>query len=175
MPLPNPLPSRFAAGLAVSVRAVIAHPIVSGGRQRVDAGPLAVRAEVDREAGTLRIVDFPEVSDRVSTKIGTVTASVELRGQPAGSFDGATGHVSVESELHIAPKTMLARDSDVSMVLASDAHVEAGDVAAQGDPLNDGDATLRLVGEGRFRNGTLVGGTFTLVLDCVVESVDPAE
>lgn len=171
MALPDPFPPRFEAVLSVSVRSVIAHPILRGGRQRVDAGPLAVRAQVDREAGTLRIVDFPTVSDRVATMIGKVKASVEIQGQPTGSFDDATGHVAVEADLRIAPKSMLARDSDVTMTLSSDDRIETPEVSAEGDPLDDGDDVLRLVGEGTFRNGTLVGGTFTLVLDCTVESV----
>lgn len=143
-----------------------------GGRQQVDAGPLQARADVDRAAGTLRILDFPTVSDRVATMIGKVSASVEIQGQPTGSFEDASGHVSVGTDLTIAPKSMLARDSEVTMVLSSDASVETPEVSATGDPLNDGDATLRLVGDGRFRSGTLLGGTFTLVLDCVVDSVE---
>ena len=170
--LPNPLPPRFTARLAVSVRSVIQHPILKGGRQRVDAGPLEVRAEVDREAGTVRITEFPTVSDRVATKLGRIQASVELVGQPQGSFDDATGHISVASELHIAPKSMLARDSDVSMTLASDDRVETPEVSAEGDPLDDGDDVLRLVGEGSFRGGTLAGGTFWLVLDGTVTGVE---
>ncbi len=172
MALPSPRPAQFGASLSVSVRAVIAHPILRGGRQRVDAGPLRARAEVDRQAGTLRIVEFPTVSDRVATMIGKVSASVEIQGQPAGSFDDSTGHVSVETELHIAPQTMLARDSDVTMVLSSTGRVETPEVTSDGDPLDDGDETLRLVGQGTFRGGTLSGGTFWLVLDCTVDEID---
>ena len=170
--LPNPLPPRFTARLAVSVRSVIKHPVLKGGRQQVDAGPLQARARVDRQAGTLTITEFPEVSDRVATRLGKIKASVELVGQPQGTFDDATGHVSVESELHIAPKSMLARDSDVTMTLASDDRVKTPEVSAEGDPLDDGDDVVRLVGEGTFRGGTLAGGTFWLVLDCTVESVE---
>ncbi len=170
--LPNPLPPRFTARLAVSVRSVIQHPILKGGRQQVDAGPLEAEAAVDRQAGTVQITDFPTVSDRVATKLGKIKASVELVGQPEGTFDDATGHIAVRSELHIAPKSMLARDSDVTMTLASDDRVETPEVSAEGDPLDDGDDVLRLVGEGSFRGGTLAGGTFWLVLDCMVESVE---
>ena len=171
MSLPDPLPPTFAADLSLTVRAVIAHPVLTGGRQQVDAGPLAARAEVDRAAGTLRITDFPTVTDRVSTKIGRVAASVVLQGQPTGTFDDETGHLSVEADLRIAPKSLLARDSRVTMTLATDDRVDTPEVSAEGDPLDDGDATLRLVGEGTFRGGTLAGGTFWLVLDGTVESV----
>lgn len=177
MPLPNPLPPQFTARLAVTVRAVIEHPILKGGRQSVGApaeGALDARAEVDRGAGTLRITSFPDVSDRVATKIGRVRAVVGLGGQPGGSFHHETGHVSVETTLDVRPKSLLASDSAVTMVLSSNAAVDADGLAAQGDPLNDGDDRLRLVGKGRFEGGTLSGGTMWLVLDCRVESVEPA-
>lgn len=175
MPLPDPLPPQFTAALAVTVRALIKHPILKGGRQSVEApaqGALAARAEVDRQAGTVRITAFPAVSDRVATKLGRVRATVEMDGQPAGSFADATGHVSVEATLDVRPKTLLASASTVTMALSSDAALDADGLAAQGDPLDDGDDRLRLVGSGRFEGGTLSGGTMWLVLDCVVESAE---
>ena len=175
MPLPDPLPPSFAATLAVTVRAAIEHPVLKGGRQLVDApaeGALEARAEVDRQAGTLRITAFPDVSDRVATKLGRIKAAVEMRGQPDGSFNHETGHVSVETTLDVRPKSLLARDSVVTMTLSSDAAVDTDGLAAQGDPLDDGDDRLRLVGSGRFTGGTLAGGTMWLVLDAVVESVE---
>ena len=178
MPLPDPLPPSFTAALAVTVRAVIEHPVLKGGRQSVGApadGALDAAAEVDRGAGTVRITAFPAVSDRVATKLGRITAAVELRGQPGGAFDDATGHVSVETTLDVRPKSLLARDSAVTMTLASDATLDAPGLAAQGDPLDDGDDRLRLVGHGRFEGGTLAGGTMWLVLDCTVESVEAAD
>ena len=176
MALPNPLPPQFTATLAVSVRSVVEHPILRGGRQMITApaeGRLEATARVDRQAGTLQILDFPTVSDRVATMIGKVTASVSLQGDPEGTFDDETGHVAVETDLHVAPKSLLARDSDVTVHLTSEGTVETTEVTATGDPLNDGDATLRLVGQGSFRGGTLAGGTFWLILDCHVESVEP--
>ena len=175
MPLPDPLPPSFAATLAVTVRAVIAHPVLKGGRQSVEApasGTLDATAEVDREAGTLRITAFPPVSDRVATKLGRIKATVELGDEPAGTFDDETGHVSFETTLDVRPKSLLARDSTVTMTLASDASVDTDGLAATGDPLDDGDDRVRLVGEGRFEGGTLAGGTMWLVLDAHVESVD---
>ena len=177
MPLPDPLPPSFSAALAVTVRAVIEHPILKGGRQSVDApaqGTLDARAEVDRRAGTLQITAFPPVSDRVATKLGRVRAVVELGGQPAGTFDDATGHVSFETTLDVRPKSLLASDSTVTMVLSSDAALDVEGLAAKGDPLDDGDDRLRLVGHGRFEGGTLAGGSLWLVLDAHVVSVEPA-
>lgn len=175
MPLPNPLPPQFTATLAVTVRAVIEHPILKGGRQAVDApsqGTLEAHAEVDREAETLQITAFPSVSDRVATKLGRIKAAVEMRGQPSGTFHDATGHVSVEATMDVRPKSLLARDSSVTMTLTSDDALDLPDLAADGDPLDDGDDRLRLVGHGQFEGGTLAGGTMWLVLDAVVESVD---
>ena len=119
------------------MRAVIEHPVLKGGRQSVDApasGTLDASAEVDREAGTLRITGFPPVSDRVATKLGRIKATVELGDEPAGTFDDGTGHVSFETTLDVRPKSLLARDSTVTMTLASDASVDTDGLAATGDP-----------------------------------------
>ncbi len=175
MPLPDPLPPSFSATLAVTVRALIRHPILKGGRQSVEApaeGTLEARAEVDRQAGTLRITAFPSVSDRVATKLGRIRATVELGDEPAGTFADQTGHVSIETTMDVRPKSLLASDSTVMMTLSSDAALDVEGLAAQGDPLDDGDDRVRLVGQGPFKGGTLAGGTMWLVLDCTVESVD---
>ena len=175
MPLPNPLPPRFTAGLAVTVRADIAHPILKGGRQSVAApaeGRLDATVRVDRQAGTLGVVAFPAVADRVETKLGRVRAEVVMRGLPAGTFDSPTGHAAFETTLDVRPDHFLARDSVVALTLSTDDRVEAGDDSVEGDPLDDGDDAVRLVGEGRFRGGTLDGGQITLVLDARVVSVE---
>ena len=174
MALPDPLPTRFTATLGVRVRAVIEHSILKGGRQSFEApaeGRLDARVRVDREAGTVVVVEFPAVSDRVATALGTIRASVAVEGEPEGSFDHGSGHVSVETPLHVSPKSFLARDSRVTLTLSSDARVETDGLAAQGDPLDDGDDTVRLVGEGVFANGSLRDGTIWLSLDGHVESV----
>lgn len=178
MPIPNPLPPRFTATLQASVRAVIAHPILDGDRQLVEAphegeDRLTVRAAVDREAGTLRIVTFPELSDKVDTAIGRVRAVVNVEGEPEGTFADDTGHVRLDAPVHVNPKSLLARDSDVTVALATDGAVRQPELEAEGDPFDDGDKIVRLVGEGTFEGGSLDGGTMWLVIDC--EVVDVAE
>ena len=175
MPLPNPLPPRFEATLRGRVRAVIEHSILDGDRQSFEAprgGDLTIRAEVDREAGTLQITEFPPVEDEVDTAIGTVRAVVTVEGRPEGTFADATGHVAVEAPVHVEPKSLLARDSDATVTLRTDGALGQPDLEAEGDPLDDGDATVRLVGEGTFRGGSLDGGTMWLVIDCEVASVE---
>ena len=179
MPIPNPLPPRFTATLHASVRAVLAHPILDGGRQSVeepDAGddPLVVRVAVDRAAGTVRIVAFPAAEDRVATAIGRVRAVVTVEGQPEGTFHDATGHVEVEAPVHVEPKSLLARDSDVLVSLATTGRIDQPDFAVEGDPLDDGDTTVRLVGSGTFQGGSLDGGTMWLAIDCEIVQVEAA-
>lgn len=176
MPLPDPLPSRFTATLHGRVRAVIAHSILDDDRQRFEApqdgGYLEIRAEVDREAGTLRITEFPPVEDRVGTAIGEVRAVVTVEGEPEGTYGGDDGHVRLDAPVHVEPKSMLASDSDVTVTLSTDGSVRQPDLEADGDPVDDGDATVRLVGEGTFRGGSLDGGTMWLSIDCEIASVE---
>lgn len=176
MPLPNPLPDRFTATLHGRVRAAIAHSILDGGRQSFEApsdgGRLTIRADVDRTGGTLRITEFPAVEDRVGTAIGSVRAVVTVEGEPEGTFADDTGHVRVEAPVHVEPKSILASDSSMRVTLTTDGALRQPDIDAQGDPLDDGDATVRLVGEGTFEGGSLDGGTMWLVIDCEVASVE---
>ena len=176
MPLPNPLPPRFEATLHGRVRAVIAHSILDGDRQSFSAPPdgdrLTIRAEVDREAGTIRITEFPEVEDAVDTAIGSVRAVVTVEGEPEGTFADETGHVEVEAPIHVEPKSFLASDSDAVIALRTDGALDQPDLDAQGDPLDDGDATVRLVGTCTFKGGSLDGGTMWLAVDCEVASVE---
>lgn len=176
MPLPDPLPPRFEATLHGRVRAAIEHSVLDGDRQTFTAPPdgehLTIRAEVDREAGTLRITRFPPVEDRVDTAIGSVRAVVTVEGEPEGTFADATGHVSVEAPVHVEPKSLLASDSDLTVTLRTDGALDQPDLEAQGDPLDDGDRTVRLVGQGTFRGGSLDGGTMWIAVDCELVSVE---
>lgn len=177
MPIPDPLPPQFTATLRARVRALIEHSILDGGRQTVEepaAGgePLVVRVEVDREAGTLRLLEFPPVEDEVGTAIGTVRALVTVGGQPEGAYDGETGHARLDVPVDVDPKSMLARDSAARVALSTEGAVDQPELQATGDPLDAGDSVVRLVGHGTFTGGSLDGGTLWLVVDCEVESVE---
>lgn len=177
MPLPDPLPPQFTATIQARVRALLTHSILDGDRQSVeapsaDAAHLTVRVEVDREAGTLRLVQFPEVEDEVETAIGSVRAVVTVDGRPEGTYDAETGHVRLEVPVEVDPKSMLASDSAARVVLSSDGAIDQPGLKATGDPFNEGDAVVRLVGQGTFEGGSLDGGTLWLVVEGEVASVD---
>jgi hypothetical protein len=178
VPLPDPLPARFEAVLHGRVRAVIAHSLLDGGRQTFEAPsggePLAIRAAVDREAGTLRITEFPAVGDEVDTAVGSVHAVVTVEGEPAGRYHGDDGHVEIDAPIHVEPDSFLASDSDATLALSTSGAVRQPDLDAHGDPVDDGDATVRLVGEGTFRGGSLDGGTMWIAIDCTIDAIEEA-
>lgn len=176
MTVPDPLPPRFTASLRGRIRALLAHSILEGGRQSVaapaeDGAPLSVRVEVDQEAGTLRLLSFPEIEDEVGTAIGDVRAVVSVEGEPAGSYDAPSGHAEVEVPLRFDAKSMFARDSSVRVTLRTDGAVDQPGLQATGDPFEAGDPAVRLVGHGTFEGGSLDGGTLWLVVDGEVEAV----
>ena len=171
MPLPDPLPARAAATLDATVRALIVHDVLDGGRHVMEVPAGAVRVTVDREAGTLRLDAFPEIEDEVQTAIGSVRAVVSVEGMPEGTYDDATGHVEIEVPLHLDAKSVLARDSDAVVTLGSRDTVNEPGLSAAGDPFDAGDPTVRLVGRGTFEGGSLDGGALWLVLDATVSDV----
>ena len=119
MLVPDPLPARATATLDATVRALIVHDVLDGGRHVLEASGLTVRATVDRGAGTLRLDAFPDVEDEVETAVGSVRAVVSIRGTPEGTYDDATGHIEIEVPLHLDAKSFLARDSDAVLTLSS--------------------------------------------------------
>ncbi len=170
------LPPQFSARLDADVYALLAHSILTGDRQLVrepDAGdpPLHFRAALDRDAGTVRLLDFPPVTDEVGTALGHVTATVTIQGDPEGAFDSETGHVRIEVELTIDPKHLLARTSRVRLALSSEATIRQAELEADGVPLTLSDGTVTLVGQGTFEGGTLDGGTFWLAIACAIDDV----
>ena len=174
MPLPDPLPARAAATLDATVRALIVHDVLKGGRHVMEVPSGAVRVTVDREAGTLRLDAFPEIEDEVQTAIGSVRAVVSVEGTPEGTYDDATGHVEIEVPLHLDAKSFLARDSDAVLTLDSRGRLDEPGLSATGDPFDAGDPTVRLVGRGTFEGGSLDGGALWLVLDATVSDVAEA-
>ena len=177
VPLPDPLPARAAATLDATVRALIVHDLLKGGRHILEEpaeGALTVRVTVDRGAGTLRLDAFPEIEDEVQTAIGSVRAVVSVEGTPEGTYDDATGHVEIEVPLHLDAKSFLARDSGAVLTLDSRDTVDEPGLSATGDPFDAGDPTVRLVGRGTFEGGSLDGGALWLVLDATVSDVADA-
>ncbi len=174
--MPADLPPQFSARLDADVYALLEHGILDGDRQLVrepDAGdpPLHFRAALDRDAGTVRLLDFPPVTDDVDTDLGNVSATVSIDGDPEGTYDGGTGHVAIDVELTVDPKHLLARTSRVRLTLSSDAAIREAELEADGDPLTLDDGSVTLVGRGTFEGGTLDGGTLWLAIACAIDDV----
>ncbi len=174
--MPTDLPSQFSARLDADVYALLVHPILDGDRQLVrepDEGddPLLFRAALDREAGTVRLLDFPPVTDHVGTALGEVAATVTIEGDPTGDYDRNTGHVHIEVALTFAPKHLLARKSRVKLALSSEATIREPELEADGDPFTLDDGTLILVGHGTFEGGSLDGGDLWLAISCAIDDV----
>ena len=164
----DPLPARFAAALTATVRCTVEHALLDDGRAEVEETGVAFHAHVDGE--TLRVVGFPEIEAEVGTALGRVRCVVSVRGEPAGDYDAATGHATVDAELSFDPKSLFASTSRVAVTLNTEARL--ADPKAAGNPLDAGDARVVLVGEGTFRGGSLDGGRLGLVLDCRIEAVE---
>ena len=168
--IPDPLPARFTASLVATVRCTVEHALLADGRAEVEEEGVAFEAHVDTEAGTVRVVGFPEIEAEVGTAIGRITTAVRVEGEPEGTYDAETGRVEVEAVLTFDPSSLLARSSDVSVTLRSDARL--ADPKATGDPLEADDTRVVLVGEGLFEGGSVDGGRLGLVLDCRVAAVE---
>ena len=166
--LPDPLPASFTARLVATVRCTVEHAMLDDGRAEVVQTDVAFEAHVD--AGTVRVVGFPEVEAEVGTAVGRVRAVVSVDGEPEGAHDAETGHASVAAALSFDPDSFLARTSRVAMTLQTNARL--ADPRAAGDPLDAGNARVVLVGEGTFDGGSLDGGRLALVLDCRIERVE---
>ena len=171
------LPSRFSARLDADVYALLAHRILDGDNRHLvrkpDEGeaPVLFRATLDREAGTVRLLDFPPLTERVGTDLGKVTATVSVEGEPVGRYDSATGHVEVEVVLTFDPDHALARTSRVTLVLSSNGRIEQPELEATGDALELVEGTLTLTGHGTFESGTLDGGLIWLALACAIDQM----
>lgn len=175
--MPANLPPRFRATLDADVYALLAHRILDGDDRHLveepkDGDPLLVfHAEVDRDAETVRLIDFPPVTDHVGTDLGEVEATVTVDGDPEGYFHPTTGHVEIDVRLTFNPRHMLARTSRVTVALRSDARLEQPELDATGVPFTDSDRTLTLVGHGTFKGGTLDGGDLWLAIACAVDDI----
>ena len=166
--LPDPLPASFTAHLVATVRCTVEHAMLDDGRAEVEQTDVAFEAHVD--AGTVRVVGFPEVEAEVGTAIGRIRAVVTVDGEPEGAHDAETGHAHVAADLAFDPDSFLARTSRVTVTLQTNARL--ADPEAAGDPLDAGNARVVLVGEGTFDGGSLDGGRLGLVLDCRIERVE---
>ena len=175
MRLPDPLPPRFTAGLVATIGCRVEHGLLRGDAAVVEEPDLHFDAEVDVEAGTVRVVGFPEVRDTVATALGDVTTTVSVDGDPEGHYAAATGHVDVDARLTFKPKHLLARRSRVEVRLHTDGAVDAEGVSAAGDPLHADDGHLVLVGEGTFEGGSLDGGRLWLSIRATLDRIDVHE
>lgn len=178
--MPANLPPQFRTTLDADVYALLAHRILDGDNRHLVHEPkegedlLVFHAEVDRDAETVRLIDFPAVTDHVGTDLGEVTANVTVEGDPEGFFHPTTGEVEIEVTLKFDPKHMLARTSRVTLMLRSDATIEQEELDATGVPFTSEDGTLTLVGHGTFEGGTLDGGDLWLAIACAVEDITEA-
>lgn len=176
MPLPPDLPARFTARLCGVVHALLEHPILRGDRQIVrepaeaDAC-LRFHAGLDREAGTAFLVDFPPISDSLPTAIGRVAATVTVEGTPRGIYDAASGAIAIDVDLVFRSRHVLARTSRVGVHLATETVIDEPELHVVGSPLHFTDASLVLAGTGRFRGGSLDGGTLWLGVACDLEEI----
>jgi hypothetical protein len=175
--VPANLPPRFRATLDADVYALLAHRILDDDNRHLVHEPkegedlLIFHAEVDREAETVRLIDFPPVTDHVGTDIGEIEATVIVEGDPEGYFHPTTGEVEIEVTLRFDPKHMLARTSRVTLLLRSDAHIDQEELDATGVAFTDADRSLTLVGHGTFEGGTLAGGTLWLAIACEIDDI----
>ena len=142
--------------------------MLDDGRVEVEQASVAFKAHVD--AGTVRVVGFPEIEGEVGTAVGRVRAVVSVVGEPEGTHDAGTGHARVAADLAFDPDSFLARTSRVAVTLQTGARL--ADPEATGDPLDAGNARVVLVGEGTFDGGSLDGGRLALVLDARIERVE---
>ncbi len=171
MRLPDPLPTRFTAALHATIQCRVEHGLIRGDATVVEAKGLSFDAEVDVEAGTVRVVGFPAVEETVPTSLGDVATTVSVDGDPEGRYDADTGHVEVDAVLTFRPAHLLARRSRVSVRLHTDGAVDAEGVVATGDPLHADDGLLVLVGEGTFDGGSLDGGRVVLAITATLDGL----
>ena len=174
---PGDLDRMIGAALDADVYALLAHRILDGDNRHLVHEPkegedlLVFHAEVDRNAETVRLIDFPAVTDHVGTDIGEIEATVTVEGDPEGFFHPTTGEVEIEVTLRFDPKHMLARTSRVTLMLRSDARIEQDELDATGVAFTDADRSLTLVGHGTFEGGTLAGGDLWLAIACAVDDI----
>lgn len=166
--LPDPLPTRFVARLAATVRCTVEHTMLDDDRADVTEADIAFEAHVD--GATVRVVGFPDIASEVGTAIGRVRAEVRLDGEPEGTYDTETGHAAIDAALAFDPDSFLASTSRVMLRLATDARL--ADPKAAGNALDAGDERVVLVGEGTFDGGSLDGGRLGLVIACRIERVE---
>jgi hypothetical protein len=179
--VPLDLPARFRATLDADVYALLAHRILDGDNRHLVHEPkegedlIVFHAEVDREAETVHLIDFPPVTDHVGTDLGEIEATVSVEGDPGGYFHPTTGHVEIDVTLKFAPRHMLARTSRVTVSLRSDERLEQPELDATGVPFTSADRSLTLVGHGTFEGGTLNGGSIWLAIACYIEDITEQE
>ena len=175
--MPPDLPSQFSARLDADVYALLAHRILDGDNRHLvhepkeGEGLIVFHAEVDRDAETVHLLDFPPVTDHVGTDLGDVKATVTVEGDPGGYFHPTTGHVEIDVTLTFEPRHMLARTSRVTVPLRTEARLEQPELDATGAPFSSSDGTLTLVGRGTFEGGTLDGGSLWLAIACLIEDI----
>lgn len=165
--------AKITARLEARLDCILTHSILKGDRSHVsepdaEDEPIRFQAELDREAGTARLVDFPPVRDAVETDLGEIKAEVRVEKSEVGTYDAETGHVSLAVRLAFDPDGFLARTSKVDLTLSTQNTFDEPEHAAEGAPLSLKSGTLRLVGEGTFDGGSLMDGTLFLAIDCAV-------
>jgi hypothetical protein len=169
-------PAQITASLDARVHCILAHVILEGDRAYVDEpdpedDAIHFSAELDREKGEAKLVDFPPIKDAVRTDLGRIKAEVRVEKAETGTYDAETGHVTVAVRLAFDPDHFLARTSEVELTLSSDAAWDEPEYHAVGKPLTLEDGTIVLVGEGTFDGGSLDGGKLYLAIECEVMEI----
>jgi hypothetical protein len=122
------------------------------------------RAEFD--GSSVRITQFaPVVVEDIGTDIGPLDLTVTMSGEGSGSFDAATGALSVNVRFRFKLSSPLAPPSRLVLTV-HDGPVQMPDgTTRQGSPVEVGSGKLLLVAAGVFEHGALDGVHCGVILD----------
>lgn len=122
-------------------------------------GRTFIKVEFSADRSGVKILDFPPIEAKYSTKIGQVTTTVtriKNAGRTEGSFERSNGSVRMPLDLDFDHDTPLAGDSTASFDLKTKSRSESG-FNLSGSPLQQGDLKLELSDVGQFQGGFLGG------------------
>jgi hypothetical protein len=116
--------------------------------------------------GTARVGPFPRiVVGPFGTPLGSNTITITMTGGGKGTFNKASGSLSMPITLHFDHSLAFAGDSDVTFGLTTASSTSpSGAFAMTGIPLNAASGVIALVGASRFRGGFLNGTDCSVML-----------
>jgi hypothetical protein len=126
---------------------------------------ISVSLFFNEDRTSVSITDLRPISVSFDTPIGRVTTTVSRTGGSAGTFNRATGVITIPLTLHFHHDTVFAGDSDITFNLTTGSAGSPKSPFRQTGSALDKRGDVTVVGVARFRDGYLGGNQCSIVVN----------